>query len=73
MLEVSLVSSWPKDSPRMEASGFPEPVGPEIRKNVFNKYFLCPKKLPGNDVCILQFKSQISLLYENFDTIVNTT
>ena len=52
MLEVSLVSSWPKDSPRMEASGFPEPVGPEIRKNrknVFDKYFLCPKKLSGND------------------------
>ena len=32
-IEVSLDSSWPKDSPRMEASGFPEPVGPEIGKN----------------------------------------
>jgi len=52
MLEVSLGSSWPKDSPRMEASGFPEPAGPEIRKNqkkVFDKYFLCPKKLSGYD------------------------
>ena len=48
MLEVSLGSSWPKDSPRMEASGFPEPRGPEIpknRKNVFNKYFLHSKKI----------------------------
>ena len=33
MIEVSLGSSWPKDSLRMEASGFPEPVGPEIQKN----------------------------------------
>ena len=32
MLEVSLDASWPKDLPRMEASGFPEPVGPEIGK-----------------------------------------
>ena len=31
MLEVPLSSSWP----RIEASGFPDPVGPEIRKNVF--------------------------------------
>ena len=29
----------------MEAPGFPDPVGPEIRKNVFNKYFLHPKNL----------------------------
>ena len=38
MLDVSLGSSWPKDPPSCEASGFPEPVGPEIpknRKNVF--------------------------------------
>ena len=48
MLEVSLGSSWSKDSPRLEAPGFLEPVGPEIRKNrknVFNKYFLHPKNL----------------------------
>ena len=48
MFEVSLDSSWPKDSPSCEAPGFPEPAGPEIRKNrknVFNKYFLHPKKL----------------------------
>ena len=35
MLEVSLVSSWSKDLPRMEAPGFLELVWPEIRKNVF--------------------------------------
>ena len=34
MLEVSLGSSWLKDSPRMEAPGFPEPDGAEIWKNV---------------------------------------
>ena len=49
MFEVALDSSWSKDSAWMEASGFPEPVGPEIekknRKNVFNKYFLCPPKI----------------------------
>ena len=49
MFEVSLDSSWPKDSPSCEAPGFPEPASPEIRKNVFDKYFLCPKKLSGND------------------------
>ena len=44
-IEVSLDSSWPKDSPWMEASGFPEPVGPEIgkkRKNIFDIHFLRP-------------------------------
>ena len=48
MFEVSLDSSWPKDSPSCEAPGFPEPAGPEIRKNrknVFDKYFLHPKNL----------------------------
>ena len=48
MIEVALDSSWYKDSPSMEAPGFPEPVGPEIpknRKNVFDKYFLRPKNI----------------------------
>ena len=48
MFEVSLGSSWPKDPPRCEASGFPEPAGPEIpknRKNVFDKYFLHPRNI----------------------------
>ena len=48
MVEVSLGSSWPKDPPSCEASGFPEPVGPEIpknRKNVFDKYFLCTRNI----------------------------
>ena len=48
MLEVSLGSSWPKDPPRYEASGFPEPGGPEISKNwknLFDKYFLHPKNV----------------------------
>ena len=57
MFEVSLNSSWPKDSPRMDRSGFPEPAGPEIRKNrknVFNLYFLHPKKIVIN-YCIQYF------------------
>ena len=45
MFEVSLDSSWPKDSPSCEAPGFPEPASPEIRKNRFDKYFLHPKNL----------------------------
>ena len=47
-IEVALDSSWYKDSPSMEAPGFPEPAGAEIwknKKNVFNKYFLHPKNL----------------------------
>ena len=44
-LEVSLGSSWSEDSPRMEAPGFPDTVGPGIRKNVYDKYFLCPKNI----------------------------
>ena len=48
MIEVSLGSSWPKDSLRMEALGFPDPVGPEIgknQKNIFDKYFLRQKNI----------------------------
>ena len=47
MFKVSLDFSWSKDSPSCEAPGFPEPADPEIqknRKNVFNEYFLRPKK-----------------------------
>ena len=45
MLEVSLGSSWPKDSLRMDRSGVPEPAGPEILNNFFELYFLHPKNL----------------------------
>ena len=47
-IEVLLDSSWSMDLPSMEAPGFPGPAGPEIRKNrknVFDKYFLCPKNI----------------------------
>ena len=69
-LEVSLCSSWPKDSPRMEASGFPEPVCPEIRKNVFDKYFLCSKKLSGNDGYYNLNHKYLYYVCVNVDTIV---
>ena len=52
MLEVSLDSSCLKDSPRMEAQGFPEPDGAEIQKNVFDKYFLRPKNLVQQKVVL---------------------
>ena len=48
MFEVSLDSSWPKDSPSCEAPGFPELADPEIgknRKNVFHKHFLRSKNI----------------------------
>ena len=73
MFEVSLGSSWPKDLPRMEAFGFPEPADPQIRKNrknVFDKYFLCPKMLSGNDY---NLNLKYLLLSVNVDNIVNTT
>ena len=64
MIEVSLGYSWSMDSPRMEASGFPEPVGLEIqkkRKNIFDKYLLHPRKivlqeLSGNQYHIIKFE-----------------
>ena len=37
-IEVALDSSWPKDLPSCEAPGFPEPAGPEIRKNRKNVF-----------------------------------
>ena len=42
IFEVSLNSSWPKDSPRMDRSGFPEPAGLKIRKNQIKVFGQAP-------------------------------
>ena len=67
MIEVSLGYSWPMDSPRMEASGFPEPVGPEIQKkwkNIFDKYLLHPKKKVLQELSGTQYhKIEFQLFY----------
>ena len=55
------------DSPRMEASGFPEPVGTEIQKKTgkrFDKYLLHPKKKVLQELSGTQYhKIEFQLFY----------